>query len=376
MAQFGMGNAINMAAFKTPHNSPEPIKANETPRESDTNTTGDSTNPTDVSGVAENSALEESNPILQEILDPTSNIKRRLQIAWVAITLGLPDNAIFILQKAYAEVRSQLRDILLGLNGKPPTPAQQKLIDKLRALQDMVLSRTKTALASQGGPDLTTEEVEALMITDQDMDPQGLDPNATKILKSFNHNQSPEELKKNVLTAVDKMAKKLPEVLMSVAETLQGLMENPSAGAGSARMFINNALSKLELAKGMLRLLSGSENAFKAMAVQSVDVNAFQNQINELSRHAEQVYKELETRGFVRGRAQGLSSMPTVAELEMMAKNPEALQQKLEALTPKKPNQNQRPITPPSVPKPKPDFGKVGGIGESVKRLGVFNTRG
>jgi hypothetical protein len=68
--------------------------------------------------------------------------------------------------------------------------------------------------------------------------------------------------------------------------------------------------------------------------------------------------------------------MPTVAELEMMAKNPEALQQKLEALTPKKPNQNQRPITPPSVPKPKPDFGKVGGIGESVKRLGVFNTRG
>lgn len=250
-----------------------------------------------------------------------------IAVANIATSLGLVDNAVSLLKKAYGNVRYFLDHILKLLGNQKPSGDLQSLIGFLEGQRDQVLAGLQKTLSSNGGVQLSMEEAEALLLGDNDFDGQK-PAQAQKILQNFNLNKTKADLKKNTTSAVDKLMQKLPDLLTQVSETLLHLQQNPEAGSGSAHMFLNAALTKLELASGMLSILSGGENVFKAQAVKSASVDRFKSQIDKLNQQVDQLWVELESRGIVRSRTPELPNAPTLEELKLAEKASSVLKER------------------------------------------------
>ncbi len=312
-------------------------------------------------------------------------VGKRIHLAQIALSLGLPDHAISFMQKAYGDIRFLLEGLISDLAGREPTGKLRQVLGHLKMLKEKVMSQLRLTISSFGGPMLSPEETEALLAKDSDFD-ENKDPVAKKILQDFNLIKTKDDLKKHTFTAMDKIVKALPNILGGVASDLQQLRADPNAGLGSAVINVNQALTRLGMAKGLLSLAIGGENAFKEQAVPAANLARFEGVIDQLTTLAEETFSQLENRGFVLSRNTedplGATKDPVLAEAM------QARQERKEVQKPQSPQENaglplQRSLSPErvgSTPSPRgriearqmPQSGQIG-LGAATPQATSFS---
>lgn len=242
----------------------------------------------------------------------TEIVAGRISIAQMANTLDLPDNAIAILAKAYEDVEYVFDMISNDLNGQEPSSKLNSILAGLKDLKTQVLTQMKSVIRSNGGPDLTLGELDAMLGKDKG---DGTKSPASKSSTAPSADGKPAQVGPSIndnfsLSAggekgkaadgesgMQKLAGGTAKLVQEVKTMLQQVAANPDAGIGFARMMINQALTRLEQCRAMLRIGSigaGGASLFKPAGGGGMDQD--QAQINALEQQAMSLFRAVQDR--------------------------------------------------------------------------------
>ncbi len=237
--------------------------------------------------------------------DMAGSIMERVAIARVARMLELPDHAVFFLQKAYGDISKVLDDIM-GLfrwedmeNGLQIPPQLREGIEFLKALKDLVMTEMRLTFGSMG-VHLSRPEVEAMMSEDKHFD-ERMPKAQQQLLQDFHNGMTAEQRRELVASGGNKLLEALPELIGRAADTLLSLTEDSQSTTGQALIGVNAALTRLEGAKAIMRMLGNGKNSL--LAEFSKEAKKFEPQVFELEKTANTVFRAIENRTVARIRS-------------------------------------------------------------------------
>lgn len=239
----------------------------------------------------------------------SEEVNNRLAIAERASALDLPDHAIWILQKAFDYAESNIQQVESDIEQKP-SPIGTALLSQLNQLKSRVVTKMQSILTRHGGPHLSKDELTSMLTRDK-----GAAPEQGPAAKAGNQDaQKPESQAKglegkkvsdpkaseknarNIGSATGKIAGAIPEILNGVVQDLEALTKNKDATAATAWTVVYNALTKLELARALMRISVVGGNLLKQGAAAEANVDQHKDTIDNLEQASYKVYHAIKNR--------------------------------------------------------------------------------